>query len=128
MSTHLLIILVYCFAQMETPNGVPYHPGRNAERGRWQLTPAVRTDRTRDLLAKHWKGMIDDQTLAAEQIIWIRERLIANGNPNPTPFDIGVAWNAGVTAKVRGTAPNKAYDYGARLAALVQDELDHEKH
>lgn len=121
MNAHALILFLYCFAQMETGNGVPYKPGAHRERGRWQLTEAVRIDRTRDLLAKGYKGTIHDETLAAAQVEWIYERLVANGCAHPTPFDIGLAWNAGVHGKLSGTAPNSAYDYAARFSALVVD-------
>lgn len=122
MTTNLLAILVFCLAQMETPNGVPYNPGAHQERGRWQLTPAVRADRTRDLIAQHYRGMISDQTIAAAQVEWIRGRLIANGCQDPTPYMIGVAWNAGVHAAVSGHLTARSYDYGRRFATLVKEE------
>lgn len=127
MSAHLLSIFLFCFAQMETGNGVPYKPGAHRERGQWQLTPGVRADRERDLRAQGVKNYTADMIVAGAHVLWIRQRLIANGCANPTPFDIAVAWNAGVKAKVTGKAPNASYDYAARFSALVQDELDREK-
>lgn len=121
MSAHLLAVFLFCFAQMETGDGVPYKPGAHRERGRWQLTEAVRVDRTRDLLAAGYKNAIHDETIAGAQILWIRHRLIVNGCKDPTPFDIALAWNAGVHGKLSGKAPDKAYDYAARFSALVAD-------
>lgn len=118
MSARILALLLWAITQVETPYGTPAHPGPAGETGRYGLTPSVRLDRGRELRAA---GIpVTDENLARAQVEWIRARLIANHSGH-TVFDIAVAYNAGVKAKVTGTAPNRSYDYGARVQNLVED-------
>lgn len=122
MTPHLLTALVACFAMMETPNGVPSHPGPAGETGRWQLTPGVRYDRTIEIL-RQLQRLPTDEAIAIRHVLWIREQLRLHGNVNPSPAAIALAWNAGVHAAVTGHAPTRAHDYARRFAALVADAL-----
>lgn len=118
MNAHLLTILLAVFAQMETPRGIPTHPGAAGETGRWALTPAVRHDRGIEILIAGTK--LNDENIARAQILWIAKRLEAHHRP-VNAFNVALAWNAGVTAEIQGTAPNRAYDYAARASALAED-------
>lgn len=118
MSARILALLLWAITQVETPYGTPAHPGPAGETGRYGLTPSVRHDRGRELRAA---GIpITDENLARAQVEWIRGRLIANHSPAGL-MDIAIAYNAGVTAKVNGRAPDRSYDYGARVVNLVED-------
>lgn len=123
MTAHLLTVLVSCFAMMETPNGVPSHPGPAGETGRWQLTPAVRHDRTRDLKWLLEPHRITDEAIAMRQVLWIREQLIANGFKKPSYFEIALAWNAGVHAAVTHGISHSTLDYARRFTALVDEAV-----
>lgn len=125
MKAHLLAIILWALAQAETPRGVPAHPGPAHETGTYQLTPSVRHDRSADLRRRGFQGPITDEMLAREQVLWIAAQLEKAGQ-RADPFAIGVAWNAGVTAKINGTAPDRSYDYGARISNLVEDRLARE--
>ena len=118
MNAHLLGILIAVLAQVETPNGVPAHPGKAGETGKWQLTPAVRVERRADLIRAGVE--INDKNLAKAQILHIKRELERAHKPAEV-FDIAVAWNAGITAKINGTAPASSIDFGKRVEALVNE-------
>jgi hypothetical protein len=118
MSTHLFAILLSVLAMVETPNGVPAKPGPAGETGPWQITPAVRRERTADLVRA---GLpVTEKTIAREQLIWITWRLFENKIPQ-TPYNVALAWNGGTTAEIHGTSSKRARDFAQRVANLVED-------
>lgn len=51
---------------------------------------------------------------------WLRRGLMRNGF-NPTPYNIALAWNGGLSATVRGRVPAAAHDYAERVNNLAQE-------
>jgi len=49
---------------------------------------------------------------------WVCRQLRRHGFP-VTPYTIALAWNAGVTATVRGRVPHASRDYAARVEAIA---------
>ena len=58
--------------------------------------------------------------IAVKHHEWIREQLVRNGI-EPSPYHIALAWNAGVTAAIRKSAPSRSHNYAARVQALTED-------
>lgn len=117
MTTHFTLLLVAILASVETPNGIPAKPGPAGDTGRWQLTPAVRHDRAVDL--RRIGKPITDENLAIAHVVWIEHVLLKN-HITPTPYTVALAWNAGIGAELRGTAPARARDFARRVANLVE--------
>lgn len=116
MNEQTLAIFLWALAMVETPHGVPTEPGPFGETGRWQLVPAVRSDRTRELVARGER--VSERSLAAAQVRWIERTLTAEG-VDPLPFNIALAWNAGLHQATRGRAPVSAYHFAARVVNLT---------
>jgi hypothetical protein len=68
--------------------------------------------------------------VAVQHYEWIRCGLKEAGI-DPIPFNIALAWNAGLERVLQGRAPDPAYDYAARVRGLVETmrarELEKEK-
>lgn len=63
-------------------------------------------------------------TVAKRHYAWIEAQLRANG-VEPSAYNVAVAWNAGVNAVIRGSAPAVANDYATRvlnIAATLSDD------
>lgn len=58
--------------------------------------------------------------VAVKHYEWLRARL-TEGGVNPTTYNIAMAWNAGPTAVVQGTACRASRDYAARVNNLASD-------
>lgn len=80
--------------------------GRYGERGHWQMKPEVvrEVGGYREEHARRWLSVL-------------KERLSRAG-ADPTPYNLALAWNAGVTGTVRGKAPVRAYDYANRVTNI----------
>ncbi len=64
-------------------------------------------------------------TVAQRHYAWIQAQLHANGC-EPSPYNVALAWNAGVNAVIRGNAPAVAHDYANRvlnIASTLSDEI-----
>lgn len=59
--------------------------------------------------------------VAVAHLKWCAERLAANGQPQ-TPFMVALAYGAGVSAAVRGTASREKRGYARRCANLYGEE------
>lgn len=118
MSAHLLALMLWALALVETPHGVPARPGPAGETGRWQLTPAVRHDRGAELRARG--EAVTDEAIAREQLLWLARGLERRGVP-VTPFNLAVAWNAGLNRYTSGKAPVRAYEFARRVENLAEE-------
>lgn len=124
MSAYLVAIMVWALALVETPHGVPARPGPAGETGRWQLTPAVRADRGGELRARGER--VTDEAIARAQVRWLAEQLQAAG-VDPVPFNVALAWNAGLTRVRESTVPVVAYDFAGRVRNLVETKTTNPK-
>ena len=57
--------------------------------------------------------------VAAAHLEWLRLSLEQKGRP-ATPYNLALAWNAGLGAVLTGKAPPGAHDYAARADALYE--------
>lgn len=117
----LVAVLLIVLPMVETPNGVPAHPGPAGETGPYALTPRVRVDRGRELRARGEK--VTDEAIAREQILWISRGLKA-AEVDVNVFNIALAWNCGLEQTVQGRAPERSYDFAGRVRNLVEVELN----
>jgi hypothetical protein len=63
-------------------------------------------------------------TVAKRHYAWIEAQLRANG-VDSSPYNVALAWNAGVNAVIRGAAPAVAHDYATRVinvASAIQED------
>lgn len=117
MSAHLLAVMLWALALVETPHGVPATPGPAGETGRWQLTPAVRHDRGAELRARG--EAVTDEAIARAHLLWLARGLERHGLP-VTPFNLAVAWNAGLHRYTSGKAPRRAFEFAQRVTNLTE--------
>jgi hypothetical protein len=57
-------------------------------------------------------------TIAHRHYAWIEAKLRENG-VEASPYNVAVAWNAGVNAVIRGNAPTVAHDYASRVMNIA---------
>lgn len=94
-------------------------PGKYGELGPYQF----RAGTWRMHTAKPFHRATDpklSEEVAIRHYEWLRRGLIRN-EVEPTPYNIALAWNAGLTAVVRRKASRSAHDYAQRVSNLVQD-------
>lgn len=118
MTALLVAIMVAVLPLVETPNGVPARPGPFGETGRWQLTDDVRHDRGAELRARG--EAITDEAIAREQVRWLARQLVAHGI-DPSPFNVALAWNAGLTRVLEAKAPERAYRFARKVERLTKE-------
>lgn len=58
--------------------------------------------------------------IARRHYDWVCRQLRRHGFP-VTPYTIALAWNAGVTATVRGRVPHASRDYAARVESIAAE-------
>jgi hypothetical protein len=58
--------------------------------------------------------------VAVRHYEWIKRGLESNGI-EATPYNIALAWNAGLDQVVNGRAPAAAYEYAAQVTNLVEN-------
>ncbi len=102
--------------QLENPHDLT-RPGPYGELGAyqfradtWQMHTTIPFNRALD------RRVSDD--VAVRHYEWIKSGLERAGVP-ATPYRIGLAWNGGLDAAIRGTAPAAARDYAERVANLA---------
>ena len=101
------------------------HPprGKLGERGPYQFrrsTWRMHTSSSFDLAENREVA----NAVAKRHYAWIEAQLLANGIA-PSAYNVALAWNAGVNAVIRGSAPAVANDYATRvlnIAATFPDE------
>lgn len=93
--------------------------GRRGERSAWQISPEV----WREYCEASFTRASSDSRLAAmvaaAHLEWLRLSLEQKGRP-ATPYNLALAWNAGLGAVLTGKAPPGAHDYAARADALYE--------
>lgn len=102
MTEQTLAVLLHAIALVET-GGRAHVVGQAGERGAFQMTPAVVAS----------AGGYSERH-AAKELRRI-EAVMLHANIDPSPYNLALAWNAGVGAVVRGRAPESSYDYAQRV-------------
>ncbi len=94
-------------------------PGPRGELGAYQFRRSTWHMHTKEPfhLANH-RATADK--IAVAHYEWLRQGLIRNGI-NPSPYNIALAWNAGLTAVVKGRIPSATRNYASRVNNLVGD-------
>lgn len=60
----------------------------------------------------------DADAVAVKHYEWLK-RGLENGGIDPTPFNIALAWNAGLDQVINGRAPDSSYRYADQVNNLV---------
>lgn len=107
MTPELAALLLRAIALVET-GGDPRAVGRAGERGSFQMTPAVVAS----------SGGYGERE-AARHLRFI-ERQFEHAGIAPLPFNLALAWNAGLGAVQRGSAPLASYEYARRVENTFQ--------
>lgn len=94
-------------------------PGRFGELGAYQFRPTTWRMHTRLPFAEALDRHTADE-VAIRHYDWIRARL-QEGGLNPSTYYIAMAWNAGPTAVLTGTAGRASRDYAARVNNLAAE-------
>lgn len=107
MSGPMLAVFLRAVALVET-GGDAAAIGARGERGAYAMLPVV--------VAQHGgHGSAE----AAREVRRIERALQARG-VDPLPFNVALAWNAGVTGATTGRAPERSYDYARRVVNLME--------
>ncbi len=106
--------------QVENPRNVE-RPGPAGELGAYQFSRRTWSQHTKrpfsDALDRRWSDMV-----AALHHDWLCERLARNGL-EPSVYNVALAWNAGLSATVRGRAPQRSHDYAVRVGNIAAELL-----
>jgi hypothetical protein len=97
--------------------------GKLGERGSYQFrrsTWRMHTNSSFDLAENREVA----NAVAKRHYAWIEAQLKANGL-NPSPYNVALAWNAGVNAVIRGNAPAVAHDYATRVLNIASTIPDY---
>jgi len=94
-------------------------PGRHGElgpyqfrRSTWRMHTQLPFERALDRDAS--------QEVAIRHYEWLRRGLVRAGMA-PTPYNIALAWNGGLTATIRGRTSAASHRYAERVANLTQE-------
>lgn len=95
-------------------------PGAAGEWGPWQMTPAV-WKHCRGTLRKSLQQATPSElrTAAREELHFRIVTLEMNHEPI-TPFIVGLAWTAGMSATLKNTASRVKHDYAHRVANIYE--------
>ncbi|HEX2853137.1 MAG TPA: hypothetical protein VHO24_07860 [Opitutaceae bacterium] len=103
---------------VENPSNSP-RPGKCGELGAYQFRAATWQMHTQRPFAEAIDRSCSDE-VAVLHYEWLKTAL-AKAGVEPTPYNIALAWNAGVGAVIRGRAPAVSHDYAQRVTNLVTD-------
>lgn len=103
---------------VENPSNDP-RPGKFGELGAYQFRAATWQMHTQRPFADAIKRQYSDE-VAVLHYEWLKSSL-AKAGVEPSPYNIALAWNAGLGAVVRGRAPAVSHDYAQRVTNLVTD-------
>jgi hypothetical protein len=92
-------------------------PGRGGELGPYQFRAATWRMHTAVPFARAVERPVSD-AVAIRHYEWLKGRLARHGLPT-TPYNIALAWNAGITAVVRGRVPAATQRYAERATNIV---------
>jgi len=102
--------------RIENPFDSP-RPGRFGELGAYQFRESTWRMHTTVPFARAVERRVSDE-VAIRHYEWLKRRLEQKGLP-ATPYNIALAWNAGVNAVLRSRVPTVARDYAERAANLA---------
>ena len=109
--------------QLENPRNLT-RPGPRGELGAYQFRAQTWQMHTAAPFAQALDRGTSD-VIAVLHYEWLKANLERAGRP-ATPYTIGLAWNGGLEAAIRGNSPRAARDYAQRLANLAA-ALDREQ-
>lgn len=104
--------------QIENPHN-SRQPGRFGELGAYQFRATTWAKHSR----RPFSDALDRQAadlVAVRHHDWICERLVENGMA-PSVYNVALAWNAGINAALRGSAPRRAHEYATRVGNIADD-------
>lgn len=107
MSAHVLSLFLQAVALVETGDN-PQAVGVLGERGRFQMMPVV---------AASCGGHGEREAARWEK--HLERELVAMG-VEPLPFNVALAWNAGMTKVRAGKVPVSSYRYAGRVVATME--------
>lgn len=107
MNSHAMAILLQAVSLVET-GGDPLARGAAGERGEFQMTPAV--------VAEAGGYGRREAELHMRRL----ERLLVHAGIDPQPFNLALAWNAGIGAVRRAKATECSYQYATRVRNLFE--------
>ena len=93
--------------------------GSHGELGPYQFRPATWRMYTKRPFALAIQREAADE-VAVRHYEWIKRGLESNGIV-ATPYNIALAWNAGLDQVVNGRAPAAAYEYASQVTNLVEN-------
>jgi hypothetical protein len=102
---------------VENPRNSP-RPGPMGELGPYQFRPSTWRTYTKRPFALARERRYSDE-VAVRHYEWIKRGLQEAGI-DPIPYNIALAWNAGLEQVVKGRAPASAGDYATRVNNLVE--------
>ena len=82
--------------------------GPAGEMGPWQMLPRV------------WVSYAGTAEQRAVKHLRYLEKELLQAGVDPQPFNLALAWNAGLAAVLRGRAPARAYDYARRVCNRIE--------
>lgn len=109
-------IILQAIHSLENPRNLT-RPGRHGELGAYQFRASTWKMHTKTPFYLAVNRMESD-IVAVRHFEWLKRGLERARMP-ATPYNIALAWNSGLTAAVRGTAPRIAHDYAQRAANLT---------
>ena len=92
-------------------------PGAYGEQGAYQFRRMVWKQHTSSPFTQARNRSVAD-VIAVRHMNWIKKYLERNG-VQATPYNIAMAWNAGIGNVTRGTSPQHSRDYAKRVTNLM---------
>ena len=103
---------------LENPSDTS-RPGRHGELGAYQFRSSTWAMHTRRPFRAALERKASDE-VAILHYEWLKSRLVHAGL-EPSTFNIALAWNAGLTAVIRGRAPAASWNYATRADNLATE-------
>jgi hypothetical protein len=103
---------------IENPNNRK-QPGAHGELGAYQFRPTTWRQHTRMPFQYALHRSNSDQ-VAVAHYEWLTQQLRNNG-VDPTPYNIAMAWNAGIGAVVSGRVPRASRQYATRVCNIASE-------
>jgi hypothetical protein len=104
--------------QVENPHN-SRQPGPYGELGAYQFCAATWARHSRRPFSDALDRRVAD-VVAVKHHDWICERLVEIGM-EPSVYNVALAWNAGINAAMRGSAPRRAHEYATRVGNIAKD-------
>ena len=95
------------------------HPGPCGELGAYQFRESTWRSYTTVPFARALDRRASDE-VAIRHYEWLKSGLVRNG-VEVTPYNIALAWNGGLSAVVRGSAPAAARNYAERVTNVARE-------